>query len=62
VLLKEWRMSEIKEFEGGRKFPTKMVIEDKLKKNSRTILEFPDMKFGVDLEEEVFSKRWLDRR
>ena len=60
--LKTWTMTDVKEFDGGRKFPTKMTIEDHVKKESRTTLEFSEMKFGVDLEEEVFSMRWLERK
>lgn len=59
--LKTWTMSDVKDFD-GRKFPTRMVITDHLKKDSSTTLEFSDMKFGVDLESEVFSMRWLERR
>jgi outer membrane lipoprotein-sorting protein len=62
MLLKSWIMSDVKEFEGGRMFPTKMVIQDHLKTDSVTTLEFPEMKFGVDVEEEVFSMRWLERK
>lgn len=62
MLLKSWTMSDVKEFEGGRKFPTKMVIQDELKKESVTTLEFVEMTFGVELEEEVFSMRWLERK
>ena len=62
MLLKSWTMGEIKEFEGGRKFPTKMVITDEVKKDSKTTIEFPEMTFGIELEEEVFSQRWLERK
>jgi outer membrane lipoprotein-sorting protein len=62
MLLKSWTMGDIKEFEGGRKFPTRMVITDEVKKDSRTIIEFPEMTFGIELEEEVFSQRWLERK
>lgn len=62
MLMKVWEMSDVQEFEGGRKFPTKMVIRDVLKEGSETRLSFTDMKFGVDLEQEVFSMRWLERK
>jgi len=61
MLLKTWEMSHSKDFD-GRQFPTRMVIQDELKKESRTIIEFGEMVFGVDVPEEVFSKRWLERR
>jgi len=62
MLVKSWTMSKIMEFEGGRKFPTYMEIVDEVKADSRTILEFGDMTFGVELEDEKFSQRWLERR
>lgn len=62
LLLKTWTMGEVREFEGGRRFPTRMEVEDHLKQDSRTILEFGDIEFGVELEEEVFSMRWLERK
>lgn len=60
MLLKVWTMGDVKDF-GGRKFPTKMVIEDKVQKGSKTELVFEDLKFAVPLQEEVFSLRWLER-
>jgi hypothetical protein len=60
MLLKAWSMSDVKDF-GGRQFPTKMVIEDKVQANSRTELVFEELKFAVALESEVFSMRWLER-
>jgi len=62
MLLKTWTMSDVKEFKDGRRFPTKMVITDHIKKNSKTTLLFTGMTFGVDTPREVFSKRWLERR
>jgi outer membrane lipoprotein-sorting protein len=62
MLLKVWTMSEVKEFPGGRKFPTKMVIQDQIKKESVTRLEFKELQFGVELEKEIFALRWLERR
>ncbi len=61
MLLKKWTMSEVKNFENGRYFPTKMEISDQLQSGTKTILEFTEIKFGVDLEDEVFSMRWLER-
>lgn len=62
MLLKTWTMSDVKAFAGGRKFPTRMVIQDHVKKDSITRLEFKDMEFGIDFPKEVFSLRWLERR
>ena len=62
TLLKSWEMKDIKTFANGRQYPTKMIINDNLKKNSSTTITFSDMKFNVDFETEVFSQRWLKRR
>ncbi len=62
MLLKVWTMSDVREYDGGRRFPAKMTIRDQIKKSSVTRLEFKELKFGVDLEGEVFSRRWLRRR
>jgi folate-dependent tRNA-U54 methylase TrmFO/GidA len=61
MLLKRWSMTEIKEFEGGRQFPTVMTIEDVAKEGTKTVLTFTDLTFGVELEGDVFSMRWLER-
>lgn len=62
MLLKTWEMRDVKEFDGGRKFPTTMVVEDKVRASSKTTLKFTEMSFGVALEDEVFSTRWLERK
>ena len=61
MLLKTWTMSDVKEFAGGRKFPTKMTVEDHVKKQSITRIEFKDVEWGVQFPREVFSVRWLER-
>lgn len=61
MLLKTWTMSDIKPF-GKRLFPMRMTIRDHIKKSSKTVIEFSDLEFGVKLEQEVFSMRWLERR
>jgi len=61
MLLKTWSMSDVKEFAGGRKFPTKMIVEDHVKKQSITRLEFREIEFNVQFPREVFSVRWLER-
>ena len=62
MLLKTWTMSGVKAFENGRHFPTKMVVEDHVKKESVTTIEFKEMAFGIEFPREVFSLRWLERR
>ncbi len=60
VLLKTWEMKEPKEIE-GRWYPTKMVIDDALQQGSTTTMTFTEMDFSVELQDEVFSMRWLER-
>ena len=60
MLVKEWTMSGVQTFD-GRKFPTKIVVVDKLKNKSSTTLEFTKLEFKVSLADEIFSKRWLER-
>jgi outer membrane lipoprotein-sorting protein len=62
MLLKTWTMSDVKSFDGGRRFPTKMVVQDHVKKDSVTRIEFTEMEFGIQFPGEVFSLRWLERR
>ena len=62
MLLKTWTMTDIQSYGTERHFPAKMVIEDQIKKGSRTIIEFTAITFGVDVPSEVFSKRWLERK
>lgn len=62
MLLKTWTMSDVKEFGGGRKFPTRMTVQDHVKKQSVTKVEFKSIEFGVQFPREVFSLRWLERR
>lgn len=62
MLLKTWTMSDVRTFDNGRSFPTRMIIRDHVKKDSVTRLEFKEMEFGVDSPKEVFSLRWLERR
>jgi outer membrane lipoprotein-sorting protein len=62
MLLKTWIMSEVKDFPGGRKFPTRMTIQDHVKKESITRLEFKEIEFGIQFPKEIFSLRWLERR
>jgi outer membrane lipoprotein-sorting protein len=62
LLLKTWAMSDVKDFPGGRKFPTKMTVEDHVKKESLTKLEFKEIEFGIEFPKEIFSLRWLERR
>jgi outer membrane lipoprotein-sorting protein len=60
--LKTWLMSEVVLVDGSRYFPHKMVVEDHLRRGSKTELLIHELTFGVLLEDEIFSKRWLSRQ
>lgn len=60
MVLKSWTMSNIQVIE-GRQTPMKMVVEDKLQAGSKTELVFDNVDYSVELQEEVFSTRWLER-
>ncbi len=60
MMVKSWTLSEVQDFD-GRKFPTKMVVQDQLQTGSQTVLVFEELSFSVPLEDEVFSQRWLER-
>lgn len=62
MLLKTWTMGDVKEFDKGRSFPTRMKVQDHVKKQSVTEVEFKSIEFGVKFPREVFSLRWLERR
>ncbi|MBD3390666.1 MAG: outer membrane lipoprotein-sorting protein [Chitinivibrionales bacterium] len=59
-LLKEAVVLEIREI-GGRYFPVKSAMINKLRKNSRTVFEMSNIKLDVELDEGQFSLRWLRR-
>lgn len=59
-LLKESIMENVKKY-GDRYFITKLTMMNKLVKDSATIFELTDIKFDVDIPEDVFSKRNLER-
>ena len=61
TLLKTWTMSDVKDYANGRKFPTKMAIQDNVKKQSITRIEFKEITFGIEFPGEVLSLRWLER-
>lgn len=60
--LKTWYMRDIQQFDGSRYFPKTMVIEDHLRKGSKTTLTIDELEFDVPLADEIFSSRWLNRR
>jgi len=61
MMLKVWTMSEI-EMVSGRAVATRMEIADQLKQGSKTVFLLEEVSFGVELESETFSRRWLERK
>jgi outer membrane lipoprotein-sorting protein len=60
--LKTWFMSDIQEEAENRYYPRKMMVQDHLRKGSSTSVVINELEFGVPLEDEIFSKRWLSRK
>ncbi len=60
MLLKEWLMQDPERY-GERMYPSRFVIIDKLQQDTRTTITFSDMDFGVKLDADQFSMRWLER-
>ena len=60
MMLKIWIMSEI-EMVSGRPVARRMEISDQLKQDSRTVFLLEEVSFDVELESEVFTRRWLER-
>ena len=60
LLLKTWLMSDIKVID-GKNVPMKMVITDALKIGSMTTVVTESIAFDVPLQEQIFSRRWLER-
>ena len=61
MMLKTWIMSEIERV-SGRPVARRMEISDQLKQNSRTVFSLEEVSFGVELESEIFTRRWLERK
>ena len=59
-LLKVSNVLETKEI-GGRNFPVKVEMVNKLRKNSKTVFEMKDVLFDKPMDEEKFSMRYLRR-
>lgn len=62
MLMKTWEMRDPTTFPNGRQFPMKMVIVDRLKEGTSTVIQLEDVVFGLELSEEVFTMRWLERK
>jgi len=60
ILLKTWTMSDITVID-EKNVPMKMVISDALKKGSSTTIITENLSFNIPLEDQIFSRRWLER-
>ena len=60
LLLKTWTMSDVRDIE-GQMTPMRMEIRDALREGSATVMETTALTYGVALEDETFSLRWLER-
>jgi len=57
-LLKVMKVLEIKSFK-NRHYPVRLIMEDKLRKNSSTEWILKEIQFDIDIPEETFSERRL---
>ncbi len=61
MLLKTWTMSDVKLVD-GKPVPMRMELRDQLRQGSSTVMVVEEVRFGVKLRREVFSRRWLERK
>lgn len=60
-VIKEVILGEVKQF-GSRYIPTRIVMRDLLRKDTSTEILLKDVRFELELSEDlVFSRRWLER-
>ena len=55
-------MQDVKAIDETRFFPHTMIVEDHLRKGSKTTVTIQSIEFGVALADEIFSNRWLHRK
>ena len=60
MLVKTWMMSDVKVID-GKNVPMKMVLSDELKEDSSTTIITEKISFDIPLEDQIFSRRWLER-
>lgn len=60
MLLKTWTMGDVQLID-GKNVPMKTVISDALKEGSSTTITTEELAFDIPLEEQIFSRRWLER-
>lgn len=61
MLLKTWEMGDVATF-GTRKYPTRMVISDKVQQGSSTTMVLSNLQFGVSIDDTTFTTGWLERK
>lgn len=59
-LLKVARFEDVEQFE-DRRFPTRIVMEDRLKESSRTEIVLDELEFRIPEPEDIFDRRNLRR-
>ncbi|MEN2998122.1 MAG: outer membrane lipoprotein-sorting protein [Brevinematia bacterium] len=59
-LLKVAEVEKVKSF-GGKYYPTRSVVSDKLKENTKTVIEIQEANFDVSILDSIFTKRHLER-
>lgn len=59
-LLKTFEYFDIKLYK-NRVYPTKTIVSDKLKQNTKTIAIIEEVIFDIDIPQNYFSKRYLQR-
>jgi len=59
-LLKEIVSEKVQKY-GDRYFATKITMTNKLVKDRSTMFEMEDINFDVDIPDNVFTKRYLER-
>jgi outer membrane lipoprotein-sorting protein len=61
MLIKTWEMSDVQDF-SGRKYPTKMVVSDKVQQGTSTTMILSNLQFGVGIDDATFTTGWLERK
>lgn len=60
-VIKEVELGEVKQL-GDRNIPTRIIMRDLLRKDTSTEILLKDIRFELELSEDlVFSRRWLER-
>ena len=52
---------DVRRLDGGRSFPTRMVVEDLTSSGGRTVAEWTDLEFESEIPERCFTQQALER-